>query len=265
MIDIYEELAKIRAQGAEAALVTIISASGSTPREAGVKMLVRPDGSIVGTIGGGGMETLTIKRALEAIKSGEHQRFCYSLKEGGEPGMICGGDVDIFIEPILPVPVLYIFGGGHIALTLANISKLVGFKVIVIDNRPEFANPERFPNVDLTIVEDFAKAFRKIKVDKSSYIVIITYGHKGDEIVLEKAVATKAKYIGMIGSRKKNQTIFSHLLAKGISQERLDNVHAPIGIDIFAQTPEEIAVSILAEMIKVRRSPRNKSSKANNG
>ncbi|GAI66304.1 unnamed protein product, partial [marine sediment metagenome] len=135
------------------------------------------------------------------------------------------------------------------------VAKLLDFKIVVIDDRPEYANAQRFPEAELTLAEDFAKAFQKLKVHKSSYIVIVTHGHKSDENVLEGALATEAKYIGMIGSKTKNQTIFSHLLSKGISQKRLDRVHAPIGLNIYALTPEEIAISILAEIIKVRRAP----------
>jgi len=255
MTDIYQELARIRTEGEEAALVTVISASGSTPREEGAKMLVRVDGSILGSIGGGSVEKRVIKEAITVIRRGRPQRLEYRLKEGEEVGMICGGDVEVFIEPILSVPTLYIFGGGHIALYLAKMGKLAGFKIGVIDDRDEFASPQRFPEAELTMVEDFAKAFQNLKIDKSSYIVIVTHGHMGDEVVLEGALATGAKYIGMIGSKTKNRVIFSHLLAKGIPQEQLDRVHAPIGLEIYSQTPEEIAVSILAEVIKVRRSP----------
>jgi len=169
--------------------------------------------------------------------------------------MICGGDLEVFIEPILTSPTLYIFGGGHIALALTKMGKLVGFNITVIDDRAEFASSERFPEADVILAEDFTKSFPKMKIDKSSYIVIVTHGHQHDEVVLEWAVGTPAKYIGMIGSKTKNATIFTHLLAKGISQEQLGRVHAPIGLEIEAQTPEEIAVSILAEVIKVRRSP----------
>lgn len=253
--DIYQEVVKIKAEGEEAALVTIISASGSTPREEGAKMLVRPDGSILGTIGGGSLELQVIKEAIEVIKRGKPQHLCYRLKEGDELGMICGGDVDIFIEPIRSAPTLFIFGGGHIALALAKMAKLVDFKIAVIDDRPEYANPQRFPEAELTLAIDFAKAFSRLKIGKSGYIVIVTHGHKGDETALEGALATEAKYIGMIGSKTKNKTVFSHLLAKGFPQEVLDKVHAPIGLSIHAQTPGEIAVSILAELIKARKSP----------
>ena len=255
MLNIYQEIARLTAEGEEAAVVTIVSSSGSTPREEGAKMLVRSDGSILGTVGGGILEAQLTQKALEAIKKGKPQRIQYRLKEGEEPGMICGGDVEVFIEPVLSSPTLYIFGGGHISLTLAKIGKLTGFKIVVIDDRTEFANPQRFPEAELTIAKDFREAFSELKIDKSSYIAIVTRGHAYDEVVLEWALGTKTKYIGMIGSKTKNQTIFSHLLDKGFLQEQLDKVHAPIGLEIGAQTPEEIAVSIMAEVIKTRRLP----------
>jgi xanthine dehydrogenase accessory factor len=253
--DIYQEVVRIRDKGEEAALVTVVSASGSTPREEGAKMLVRPDGSILGSIGGGSVEARIISEAIEIIHKGRPQLLSYRLKEGEELGMICGGDIEVFVEPILPEPTLYIFGGGHIALALAKMAKLVGFKIVVIDDRPEFANPQRFPEAEQTLAIDFAKAFSRLKIDKSGYIVIVTHGHKGDEVVLQGALRTKAKYIGMIGSKTKNKTVFSNLRAKGISQELLDKAYTPIGLRIGAQTPEEIAVSILAEVIKIRRAP----------
>ncbi len=256
MNDIYQEIVRVKAEGEEAALVTVVSASGSTPREEGAKMLVSPDGSILGTIGGGSLEVQVIKEAVKVIKQAKPKRLYMSLtaEEAGEMGMICGGELEVFIEPILTTPALYIFGGGHIALSLARMGKLVGFNITVIDDRADFASAERFPEADVILAEDFTKSFPKLKIDKSSYIVIVTHGHQHDEVVLEWAVGTPAKYIGMIGSKTKNETIFSHLLARGISREQMDRAHAPIGLEIEAQTPEEIAVSILAEVIKVRRS-----------
>jgi xanthine dehydrogenase accessory factor len=256
MTDIYQEIVRIKEEGEEAALVTIVSTTGSTPREEGTKMLVKPDGSILGTIGGGNLEAQVIEEAVKVIKQGKPKRLHMSLtaKEAEEVGMICGGDLEVFIEPILTPPTLYLFGGGHVSLPLAKMGKLLGFKITVIDDRAEFAHPERFPEADILLAGDFTSSFPKLKIDKSSYIVIVTHGHQHDELVLEWAVGTQAKYIGMIGSQTKVKTIYSHLLAKGISKEKLDRVHAPIGLAIGAQTPEEIAVSILAEIIKVRRS-----------
>ena len=256
MTDIYQEIVRVREEGQEAALVTIVSATGSTPREEGAKMLVKPDGAILGTIGGGSLEAQVIKEAVGVIKQGKpkHSHFTLSDKEASEVGMICGGDVEVFIEPILTTPTLYIFGGGHISLPLSQMGKLLGFKIAVIDDRNDFANTERFPQAEMVLAEDYAKAFPKLKVDKTSYIVIVTRGHQHDELVLNWAISTPAKYIGMIGSKTKVKTIYSHLLAKGVPQEKLDSIHSPIGLEIEAQTPEEIAVSILAEIIKVRRS-----------
>jgi xanthine dehydrogenase accessory factor len=256
MTDIYQEIMKIKEAGEEAALVTIVSATGSTPREEGTKMLVKPDGAIAGTIGGGSLEAQVIEEAIGVIKQGKpkHLHMSLSAKEAGEAGMICGGDLEVFIEPILMTPTLYIFGGGHISLSLARIAKLIGFKIAVIDDRAEYANAERFPEAEMVLADDFTKAFSKLKIDKTSYIVIVTRGHQNDELVLEWAISTPAKYIGMIGSKSKVKTTYSHLLTKGVSKETLDSVHSPIGLAIDAQTPEEIAVSILAEIIKVRRS-----------
>jgi len=256
MDDIYQEIVRVKAEGEEAALVTVVGASGSTPREEGAKMLVRLDSSILGTIGGGSLEAQIIMEAVKVIKQGKPKRIRWSLtaSEAEEEGMVCGGDLEVFIEPILTSPTLYIFGGGHISLALAKMGRLCGFNITVVDDRAEFASAERFPEAEVIFAEGFTKSFPRVKIDKSSYIVIATHSHQHDEVVLEWAVGTPAKYIGVIGSRTKNETIFSHLRARGISQEQLDRVHAPIGLEIEAQTPEEIAVSILAEIIKLRRS-----------
>jgi xanthine dehydrogenase accessory factor len=254
MDDVYQEIVRVKAEGEEAALVTVVRASGSTPREEGAKMLVRPDGSIMGTIGGGSLEAQIIKEAVKVIRQGKPKSIHRSLDaEKAEDGMICGGDLEVFIEPILTPPALYIFGGGHIALALTKMGKLCGFDITVVDDRAEFASSGRFPGAEVIFAEEFAGSFDRVKIDKSSYIVIVTHGHKYDEVVLEWALTTPAKYIGMIGSKTKNETIYSHLRSRGVSQKNLDRVHAPIGLAIEAQTPEEIAVSILAEIIEVRR------------
>jgi len=255
MADIYKEIIEVKNRGEDAALVTIISTAGSTPREVGAKMLVKADGTIVGTIGGGNLEFLATDEALKAIQNGKAKRLDYSLQPGGDTGMICGGDAEIFIEPILSLPSLFIFGGGHIGLVLTKMGKLCGFRVIVIDDRPEYANAKRFPEADQTVVSAYKDAFAGVEVDRSGYIVIVTHGHKGDETVLKAALATPARYIGMIGSRKKVAATYDRLVEKGVPREELDRVHSPVGLDIFAQTPEEIAVSIMAQMVAVRRGP----------
>jgi len=169
-------------------------------------------------------------------------------KEAAEGGMICGGNMEVFVEPIITDPVLYIFGGGHISFFISRIGKMLGFKVVVIDDREDFANPARFPEADETIAQDLEAVFSKLEINNFSYVVIVTRGHLLDEKVLEWAVNTDARYVGMIGSSKKNKTVFSHLESRGVSKELLETVHAPIGLDI-----NEIAVSIMAEIIMVRR------------
>jgi len=260
--DIYAELMRLSAVGEEAALATVISATGSTPREEGAKMLVRADGSIMGTVGGGAVEKAVIKEALEVIRRGRAKKLAYKLAAGGELGMICGGDTEVFIEPITAAPSLFIFGGGHIAVPLAKMAAIVGFKITVIDERPDFACVARFPDAAEVLAEDIPLSYGHLNIDKGSYIVIVTHGHKGDEAALEGALKTSARYIGMIGSKEKNKAVFAHLLAKGFSQEDLARVHAPIGLHIKAQTPEEIAVSILAEIIGVKHSADDMASPA---
>jgi len=255
MEDIFQEIVSIRSEGKIAAVATVINAKGSTPREIGSKMLIRNDGTVLGSIGGGSLEAQVCKEAMKVMKENRSTvlRFDLTGKEVAEEGMICGGNMEVFVEPIAPEPCLYIFGGGHISLFLAKLGKMVGFKVVVVDDRPEFANPERFPEADEVIAQDLLLTFPGLTINKSSYIAIVTRGHLQDETALEWALNTDAAYIGIIGSRKKNQAIFTHLQSKGVTTKRLEKVHAPIGLDINAETPEEIAVSIIAEIVQVRR------------
>jgi xanthine dehydrogenase accessory factor len=255
MQDIYREAAEIISEGGEAAIATVIAASRSTPRAAGAKMLVRADGSILGTIGGGGVEAAAIVIACRVIKSGKPELHHFDLVPEKEPGMVCGGEMDLFVEPILQTPNLFIFGGGHISLALAKMGKLLGFKIAVFDDRPEFANRDRFPEADVVMAEDFDKVFPTLKLDRLSYVVIVTRSHKDDQRVLEQSLKTRAGYIGMIGSKTKVKALFNNLIEKGVDKGLLESVHTPIGLEIHAETPEEIAVSILAEIIKVRRAP----------
>jgi len=253
-IDIYEEVSRLKAEGKEAALVTLIAASGSTPRGEGAKMMVMEDGSIKGTIGGGSVEREVIQAAREVLRKGKPERFKYELKKPDQGvGMICGGDMEVFIEPVLQTPTLFIFGGGHIAHALSQMAAIVGFKIIVIDDRPGFAVGERFPDAEKTLTVPFKDSFNELKIEKGSYIVIVTYGHKNDQIVLEGALKTPARYIGMIGSKTKNKAVYDNLKSLGVKDEELSSIFAPIGLPIHAHTPEEIAVSILAQMIQVKR------------
>jgi len=255
MPDFYEEILKLRTEGRSGALATIVGTKGSTPREVGAKMLILEDGKILGTVGGGCMEAEVWQEAMKVIAEDKPKTIHFDLtgRNAEEAGMICGGVMEIYIEPLTPSPRVYIFGGGHVSLFVAQISKMVGFQVVVIDDRPQFANQERFPEAAEVIAEDFELALPQLKVNRSSYLVIVTRGHAYDQEVLEWALGQPVKYIGMIGSKKKIQTVYNNLQAKGVKPEQLQRVHAPIGLDIGALTPEEIAVSIVAEMIKVRR------------
>jgi xanthine dehydrogenase accessory factor len=255
MLEIYQELANIAARGERAVLATVISSRGSVPRKAGTKMIIKGDGSLVGSIGGGNVEQAVQEKALDVMKSGEPQMIHLDLTGSGEEAwMICGGQLDVFLEPILPAETLYLFGAGHLSQSTAAMAKMLGLRVVVIDPRPEYNNNDRFPNADSLVVEEYDNAFSKLNVDENSYIIIYTPGHVSDEKCLQFAVGTAAKYIGMIGSKKKVREIKERLRKKGASQQQLNEVHAPIGLEINAQTPEEIAISILAELTKVRRS-----------
>jgi xanthine dehydrogenase accessory factor len=257
MMELYEEIVKLKGEGKPMTLVTIIGAEGSTPRETGAKMLVREDGTILGTIGGGCLEGQVIVDAVMAMREAKPRKVRYDLtgKEAAGAGMICGGVVEIYIEPIVPTPTVFIFGGGHISLSVSKISAMSGFQVTVIDDRPEFANRERFPEAGQVIAEKFSAAFPRLQVTRSDYLVIVTRGHADDQQVLEWALNTEAGYIGMIGSKRKISTLYRNLEEKGIAREKLLRVHAPIGLNIGALTPEEIAVSIVAQMIQIRREP----------
>ncbi len=255
MLEIYQELVNLISKGERAVLATVISSRGSAPRKAGAKMLIKEDGTFVGTIGGGGTEHQIRKKVSEVMKSGQPQIVSFDLSGRDEAiAMICGGQMDVFLEPILPPETLYLFGAGHTSQSTAAMGKRLGIRVVVIDPRPEYNNSERFPNADSLIVEEYDSAFSKLSVDENSYIVIYTTGHIVDEQCLQFAAGTKAKYIGMIGSKKKAKEVKERLFQKGIPQQQLDRVHTPIGIEIGAETPEEIAISILAEIIKVKRS-----------
>ena len=254
MLEIYQELTNVISKRERAVLATVISSRGSAPRKAGAKMLIKSNGTFIGTVGGGGVEQQVREKAAEVMSSGEPQVVHFDLSGSGEgAAMICGGQMDVFLEPIVPVETLYLFGAGHISQSTAAIGKMLGFRVVIIDPRPEYNNSERFSNADLLIVEEYENAFPKLSVDEDSYIVIYTTGHVLDEQCLRFAVSTKAKYIGMIGSKKKVKEVKERLLQKGISQQQLDRVYAPIGIEIGAETPQEIAISILAEIIRVKR------------
>ena len=262
-MDLFEEVIKLRRAGKRGALATIVHTNGSIPSYESSRMLVREDGSIAGTIGGGCVEAEVWAAAKEVMNAEAPRKMTFSLNNEAnyDNGLICGGTLEIFVEPILPQPVLYIFGGGHVSIALANAAHTAGFAIGVIDDRESFANRERFPMAQ-EIYTSFEEAFEKIKPTAATYMVIVTRGHKDDMRVLGWAVGTSPRYIGMIGSKRKVLSVYRTLEKDGIAREKFANVHAPVGLDIGALAPEEIAISITAELIAVRRGAQNLSHKA---
>jgi xanthine dehydrogenase accessory factor len=254
-MDLYEEIVKLRKDGRRGAVATIVNVRGSIPSFKTAKMLVRDDGSIVGTIGGGCVEAEVWQAAREVMESERPRTMTFDLNQDPkyDTGLVCGGTLEIFVEPILPPADLYIFGAGHVAASLSKVARIAGFDITVVDDREAYANRERFPEAQQVIAEDFDKAVAQLMPSESSYIVIVTRGHRDDMRMLRWAVQTPARYVGMIGSKRKTITIFKELQQEGLAAHLFDRVHAPVGLDIGAITPEEIAVSITAELIAKRR------------
>ena len=241
-------------RGESVALVTVVRSQGSTPQRAGAKMVVWADGRTVGTIGGGCYENDAFWKAREAIASGKPALLHYELNDdfAQENGLICGGRMDVHIDPLVPSPRLFIVGAGHVGYHLARVATDIGFKIHVVDDREKFASADRFPNADLA-VEPIPEWLHRIDLPASAYVVVVTRGHQHDLEAMRALAARDLKYLGLIGSRAKVARIYEALLEEGMPPECLQRVHAPIGLDIGAVTPAEIAISILAELIAVTR------------
>jgi xanthine dehydrogenase accessory factor len=254
-MDIYEEIVRLQREGRKGAVATIVNVRGSIPSFKSAKMLVRDDGSIAGTIGGGCVEAEVWQAAREVIANEKPRSLAFDLNQDPkyDTGLVCGGTLEIFIEPVLPAPLLYIFGAGHVALELFKAAKNAGFEVIVADDRETYANAERFPGARQVLAADFGKMTEELDPGQSSYIVIATRGHRDDMRILRWAVQTQARYVGMVGSRRKAITVVRELVAEGLDPALFERLRSPVGLDIGAVTPEEIAVSILAELIAFRR------------
>jgi xanthine dehydrogenase accessory factor len=248
-LSIYQEAVRLKQKGGSALLATLISVDGAFPESGGSKVLMKSTGEKIGSLWDEeGLEQRVLKEGGPLIGSNEPRVLVFSAPQADSPWK----SVEILVEPIHSEPTVYIFGAGHISQQLGPLAKRVQFKVVVIDDREMFANRERFPEADEVIVSEFEKCFDRLTIDESSYVVIVTRGHLYDGFVLEQAIKTNARYIGMIGSKRKIWTLYESLIKKGIPKETLEKVHAPIGIDINSETPEEIAVSIVAELVKVR-------------
>jgi len=259
-MDIYGEIVRLRRSGEKCALATIVEVNGSIPSYESAKMLVRADGSIVGTVGGGCVEAEVWNAAREVMETEQPKHLNFNLGQDAAyvNGLICGGQLNIFVEPILPQPRAYIFGAGHVSKCLSKVATMAGFATVVIDDRESFANRERFPEADEVMAGDYEGIFPKLEMNSSSYVVIVTRGHRDDMRVLRWAIEQPARYVAMIGSRRKVLGVKKEILKEGVAEELFERLHAPMGLEIGAISPEEIAVSVVAEMIAVRRAPEGK-------
>ena len=253
-MDLFEEIVRMRKAGQRAALATIVHTNGSIPSYESSRMLVREDGSIAGTIGGGCVEADVWAAAKDVMAKESPRKMTFHLNNEAsyDNGLICGGTLEVFVEPILPQPVACIFGGGHISMALARCASAAGFGIVVIDDREQFANPERFPMAQ-ELHTSYEAAFARLQPNSSSYLVIVTRGHRDDMRVLAWAVRTPARYVGMIGSKRKVLSVYQALEKEGYSPDEFAGVYAPMGLEIGALSPDEIATSITAELIAVRR------------
>jgi xanthine dehydrogenase accessory factor len=256
-VDIYDEIVRLRKLGQKCALATIVQKRGSIPSFESAKLLVREDGSMMGTVGGGCVEAEVWNAAREVLDTEKPKNLTFSLGQEAayDEGLICGGQVSIFVEAVVPQPHAFIFGGGHISKSLSKVASLAGFATIIVDNRETFANAERFPEAEATYAEEYEEVFPKLAITSSSYIVIVTRGHRDDMRVLRWAIGTSARYISMIGSKRKTISVIHELEKEGFTRDAFERIFAPMGLEIGAESPEEIAVSVVAEMIAVRRAP----------
>ena len=251
-MELYEELLRLKKEGRSSALATIVQSAGSAPQKTGSKMLVRDDGTIVGTLGGGCLEAEVVQAALMAIRDEQSVTLPFDLTEK-QGGLVCGGRVSIFIDPVIPDPTLVILGAGHVGRALTKAARFSGFRVVACDDRPEYANPENLPDAHDIVVNDFPAIFSRMIVPDNAYIAVATRGHNHDLDAIIAALRTTARYIGLLGSKRKKALLFKALKDAGFSEDQISRVHIPIGLPINSVTPEEIAISIMAQIIQKRR------------
>lgn len=253
MTNIYQAILDLEKNHKAAALCTIIDTKGSTPRHEGSKMLVYSDGSFIGTVGGGEIENRVRKEAIDSLVDGKTRLLSYTMvdPQSGDPG-VCGGTMEVFVEPMIPNPLVVIIGGGHVGKAVATLAKYLKFRVAVSDDRPEFCTPEANPDADEFYTVPMAQLPEVLSITPQTYLILTTRGSNVDAAGLAPLLKTPAAYIGVIGSRRRWLVTRKALKDQGISEDRLDQVYSPIGLELKAETPEEIAVSIMAEIIMVR-------------
>lgn len=256
MSDVYEELVRLQKLGEPCALCTITKTVGSTPGKTTMKMLVRRDGSFLGTVGGGCLEAEVLEAALAAMQDERARTLSFALNERDYPdsGLLCGGQLEIFVDPIV-VPRLVLFGGGHVSGAIAKLAALTGFHVTVADDRDVFVTRERHPEANELLCGEFGDLAARFAPGEDLYVIAVTRGHDKDGEVLEALfrAGARPKYLGMIGSRAKKVQLFEKLAAVGVSADFLARVRTPMGLPIGARTHEEIAVAVAAELVSFRR------------
>ncbi len=264
MDTIYEAITEAVRRSEAVTVATIVQTRGSTPRQVGTKMLIRSDGTSMGTVGGGALEAAIIEAAQEALGEGKSRLVHYGLRadKHKEDLGVCGGDLDVFIDVIAPQLTLLLVGAGHVAIPLAELAHFVGFRTVVFDDRAEYANRGRFPQAEEILVEEFEAGLEALDITPSTWIVIASRSHESDAAALKVVVGSPAAYIGLLGSRRKVSFTFQSLQEQGVGEEQLAQVYAPVGLDLGAETPEEIALSIMAEMIMLRQGGKGQSLSA---
>lgn len=252
--EVFHAVGEALRRGEAASLVTIIRTEGSTPQRVGAKMVVFADGRTVGTIGGGCYENDAFWKARQALQTRRSEVVRYELADdvAEESGLICGGQMEVYIEPLEAAPHLHLVGAGHVAYHLARAAAPVGFHVHVLDDREKFASRERFPDAVEVTVDSIPGRLAQANFTANAYVVILTRGHRFDLDALRALAPRELRYLGLIGSRAKVARLYEALRTEGVARERLEHVHAPVGLALGAVTPQEIAVSILAELIAVR-------------
>lgn len=251
---VYSALSKLEQSGGAGALCTIIETQGSTPRHVGSKMLVYPDGCFVGTVGGGELESRVIAEAIDAMGDGRPRKLFYKMNDPaqGDPG-VCGGQLEVFVEPLVPKPLLVVIGGGHVGQAVVHLAKWLGFRVALSDDRAEFCNPDMVPEADEYYPVPMADLPQHLEITHWASLVLTTRGADVDAAGLPALLETPANYIGVIGSRRRWTHTVRLMKEAGIAEETIERIHSPIGLELNAETPKEIALSIMAEIIMLRR------------
>ena len=254
--DIFEEIVRLRREGIPAAMATIVATRGSTPGRETMRLLVLEDGTFLGTVGGGCLESEVYETARLVLRDEQPRTLSFRLTEFESPdsGLLCGGEVTVFVEP-LTSPVLWIFGAGHVSRALCQVASIAGFRVMVCDDRAQFADARRFPEAMQVLAAPYAETVATMPIRANTHVVVVTRGHKEDGVVLQALAGRnpRPRFLGMIGSKTKRVVLFRHLRGAGVDPEFLDSVRSPVGLCIGARTHEEIAVAVVAELVQLRR------------